>query len=65
MVEKFRLACPRRFETFSEASLFFLRFCAIVVNCRYDELQDYAAQWEDSQTHRPNKKKKKEDSDEQ
>ena len=45
MVQKYWSATPERSRTLKEASKDFLRFCAIVVQCRSEELSE----WEHSQ----------------
>ena len=50
MVQKYWSATPERSRTLKEASKDFLRFCAIVVQCRNEELMESISEWEQSQT---------------
>ena len=49
MVKKYWSATPERSQTLKEASKDFLRFCAIVVQCRNEELMESISEWEQSQ----------------
>ena len=50
MVKKYWSATPERSQTLKEASKDFLRFCAIVVQCRNEELMMKSiSEWEQSQ----------------
>ena len=49
MVQKYWSATPERSQTLKEASKDFLRFCAIVVKCRNEELMESISEWEQSQ----------------
>ena len=50
MVQKYWSATPERSKTLEEASKDFLRFCAIVVQCRNEELMESISEWEQAQT---------------
>ena len=50
MVQKYWSATPERSKTLKEASKDFLRFCAIVVKSRNEELLDLISEWEQAQT---------------
>ena len=50
MVQKYWSATPERSKTLEEASKDFLRFCAIVVQSRNEELMESISEWEQAQT---------------
>ena len=50
MVQKYWSATPERSKTLKEASKDFLRFCAIVVKSRNEELLESISEWEQAQT---------------
>ena len=50
MVQKYWSATPERSKTLKEASKDFLRFCAIVVQSRNEELMESISEWEQAQT---------------